>query len=342
MSVGRRRFSLALIACGSAIVLAATAVSGSASTAQAKKIRIGLVLPALSNPFIAPIRDGAVAEAKRLGNVQVLTTGTNIPAEQLNALNTYLAAGVDALMYDPIDSAAISPAVVAANKKGVPVIAVVGGTEQGELATFITPEWYKAGFTVGQQVASRWCKSLDPCKVGLVAGTNAPGPGLDSGKGMIAGVKTKPNVQFVQAVYTDYSAEQSLKAAQQILTGHPDINFVMAWWSVGTISTVSAIRTANKTGDVGTNSLTGACPVLSDMLAGAVYNDAMMFPELMGQAGVQSAVKLVNGQKVPKRQASPYYGITKPKAEAILSGKIKPPAGVPVLAHLKAAKAGCK
>jgi ABC-type sugar transport system substrate-binding protein len=59
MSVGRRRFSLALIACGSAIVLAATAVSGSASTAQAKKIRIGLVLPALSNPFIAPIRDGS-------------------------------------------------------------------------------------------------------------------------------------------------------------------------------------------------------------------------------------------------------------------------------------------
>jgi ribose transport system substrate-binding protein len=342
MSVVRRRLSVTLLAlAGAAALLATTAIPGSASTGQ-KRIRIGLVLPALSNPFISPIRDGAVAEAKRLGNVEVLAKGTNIPAEQLNALNTYIAAGVDALMYDPIDSAAISPAVLAANKKGIPVIAVVGGTEKGRLAAFITPEWYKAGYAVGQQVATGWCKSRNPCKVGLVGGTNAPGPGLDSGKGMIAGVKSRRNVQFAQVVYTDYSAEQSLKAAQQILTGHPDINFVMAWWSVGTISTVSAIRTANKTEDVGTNSLTGACPVLKDLLAGRVYNDAMMFPELMGKAGVQSAVKLLNGQKVPKRQASPYYLITRAKANSILSGKIKPPAGLPVLAHLKAAKAGCK
>lgn len=340
MSVARSRVSLALLGLVGAVVLvAATAVPGSAGQ---KRIRIGLVLPALSNPFIAPIRDGAVAEAKRLGNVQVLTTGTNIPAEQLNALNSYIAAGVDALMYDPIDSAAISPAVVAANRKGIPVIAVVGGTEKGRLATFITPEWYKAGYAVGRQVATGWCRGKSPCKVGLVGGTNAPGPGLDSGKGMMAGVRSARNVQFAQVVYTDYSAEESLRAAQQILTANPDLSFLMAWWSVGTISSVSAIRTANKTGDVGTNSLTGACPVLKDMLAGRVYNDAMMFPELMGKAGVQSAVKLLNGQKVPSRQPSPYYLITRAKANAILSGKLKPPASLPVLAHLREARAGCK
>lgn len=344
MSVQRRRvFLVFLVLSGLAVLLATTAAGGTSGSTQAK-IRIGLVLPALSNPFIAPIRDGAVAEAKRLGNVQVLTTGTNIPAEQANALKTYIAAGVDALMFDPIDSSAVSPAVVEANKKGIPVIAVVGGSEKGKLSTFVSPQWYRAGFVVGQQVANGWCKGKSPCKVGLVGGTNAPGPGLDSGKGMIAGVKSKSNVQLVQTVYTDYGAEQSLRAAQQILTGHPDINFVMAWWSVGTISTVSAIRTANKTGKVGTNSLTGACPVLKDLLDGKVYNDAMMFPELMGKAGVQSAVKLINGEKVPKLQASPHYPITRAKANAILNGKVKPPVGIraQVLAHLKAAKAGCK
>ncbi len=329
-----------------ACVVAATALGSPArtsrTTAAKKTIRIGLVLPALSNPFIAPIRDGAIAEAKKLGNVQVLTTGTNVPAEQLNALNTYLAANVDAIMFDPLDDSAISPAVVAANKKGIPVIAIVGGSQKGKLSTFITPKWFNAGSAAAKQVAGGWCKSLKPCKVAIVGGGNAPGPGLDSGKGMIAGLKGAANVQLVQNVYTDYSAEQSLKAAQQVLTGHPDVNFVMAWWSVGTISTESAIRTANKTGKIGTASLTGACPVLKDMLNGLVYNDVMMFPELMGSAGVTSAVKLINGGKVPAVQASPFYPITKAKAEAILAGKLKPPAGVPVLAHLQAAKAGCK
>jgi len=319
----------------------AVCVSG-AGAKQQKTIRIGLVLPLLSNPFIAPVRDGAVAEAKKLGNVQVLSTGTNIPAEQLNAMNTYLDAKVDVLMFDPIDSSAIAPAVQKANAAGVPVIGVIGGSAKGKLSTLITPDWYKAGYAAGRQVATGWCKNLDPCKVGLVAGTNAPGPGLDSGKGMIAGVKSNPHAQVVQTVYTDYSAEQSLKAAQQILTGHPDLNFLMAWWSVGTLSTESAIRTANLTDKVGTNSLTGACPVLQGLLDGTVYNDVMMFSELMGKAGVDAAVKLVAGKSVPAKVISPNYPITKSQAEALLSGKAKPPASMPVLQHLQAAKAGCK
>jgi ribose transport system substrate-binding protein len=338
---------VAMLAVVAAAGLAVTAAQASRTaslraTSAKKTIRIGLVLPALSNPFISPIRDGAVAEAKKLGNVQVLSTGTNVPAQQLSALKTYIAAKVDAIMFDPIDDSAISPAVIEANKAGIAVIAVVGGSKKGKLSTFITPQWYKAGLLAGKQVANGWCKSVSPCKVALVGGSNAPGPGLDSGRGMTAGAKTSSKVQFVQTVYTDYSAEQSLKAAQQILTGHPDVNFVMAWWSVGTISTESAIRAAGKSGKIGTDSLTGACPVLKDMLAGQVDSDVMMFPELMGSAGVDSAVKLSRGQKVPAVQSSPMYPITKSKAEQILAGKIKPPPGLPILAHLKAAKAGCK
>jgi ribose transport system substrate-binding protein len=336
----RRPLFIAL-ALAVAIIPIAVAVSG-AGAAQQKTIRIGLVLPLLSNPFIAPVRDGAVAEAKKLGNIQVLSTGTNIPAEQLNAMKTYLDAKVDVLMFDPIDSSAIAPAVQQANAAGVPVIGVIGGSAKGKLSTLITPDWYKAGYAAGRQVATGWCKKLNPCKVGLVAGTNAPGPGLDSGKGMIAGVESNPHAQLVQTVYTDYSAEQSLKAAQQILTGHPDLNFLMAWWSVGTLSTESAIRTANLADKVGTNSLTGACPVLQGLLDGTVYNDVMMFSELMGKAGVDAAVKLVAGKKVPAKVISPNYPITKSQADALLSGKRKPPASMPVLQHLQAAKAGCK
>jgi ribose transport system substrate-binding protein len=335
------RFPVAALALLIAIVSVVVGATGAGAT-QNKTIRIGLVLPLLSNPFIAPVRDGAVAEAKKLGNVQVLATGTNIPAEQLNALKTYLAAKVDVLMFDPIDSSAIAPAVQQANAAGVPVIGIIGGSAKGKLSTLITPDWYKAGYAAGKQVATGWCKNLNPCNVGLVAGTNAPGPGLDSGKGMIAGVKSNPNTKLVQVVYTDYSAEQSLKAAQQILTGHPDLNFLMAWWSVGTLSTESAIRTANAASKVGTNSLTGACPVLQGLLGGTVYNDVMMFSELMGKAGVDSAVKLLNHQSVPAKVISPNYPITKTQADAILAGKLKPPSTMPVLQHLQAAKAGCK
>jgi len=62
----------------------------------------------------------------------------------------------------------------------------------------------------------------------------------------------------------------------------------------------------------------------------------------MGKAGVDSAVKLIAHQTVPVNQISPMYPITRPLADEILAGKVKPPAGLPVLQHLQAAKAGCK
>jgi ribose transport system substrate-binding protein len=338
----RRRSVAAFALAGSIVMLSGDLAATAGAKSEQKTIRIGLVLPALSNPFINPVKTGAEAEAKKIGNVKILTTGINTPAEQANALKTYIAGGVDALVFDSIDSAAVSPAVIEANKKGIPVIGVISGAKSGKLATFISPKWYQAGFDVGKQIATGYCRRFNPCRVGLVGGANAPGAGLDSGKGMMAGVKSAKNVDLVQTVYTDYSAEQSLAAAQQILTAHPDLNFLMSWWSVGTISVVSSIRTANKTGKIGAASISGACPVLKDMLDGKVYADAAMFSELMGSAAVQSAIKAIKGEKLPKNQASPYYLITRPKALALLSGKAKAPKGVPIVGHLKAAKAGCK
>ena len=67
----QRRLLFIALTLAVAVLPIAVGVSGAGATQQ-KTIRIGLVLPLLSNPFIAPVRDGAVAEAKKLGNIQVL------------------------------------------------------------------------------------------------------------------------------------------------------------------------------------------------------------------------------------------------------------------------------
>jgi len=314
---------------------------GSADGGGDKTYRIGLVLPALSNPFISPIRDGAEEAAEELG-VDLLVTGTDEPTEQANALQQYLtSANVDALIFNSIDSKAVSPAVEAANQQDVPVIGVVSGTETGELASFVTPDWFQAGEMVGEEIATGWCADIDPCRVGLVAGANAPGAGLDSGKGMIKGIESAPNVELVQTVYTDYSAEQALNAGTEILTGNPDLNFLASWWSVGSLSALEAVRAADKVGDIGVNSLTGACPVLAEMLKDTVYTDVMMFPELMGRTALESAVKILDGEDVPAEQGSPMHLVTNEDVKAMLAGDEEPPDDVPALEHIEEAEAGC-
>lgn len=334
-----------LLCCLMAVSLAAAACTngsnGEASDGDAAGYRIGLVLPALSNPFIFPIRDGAEEAAAELG-VELLVTGTNEPSEQAAALETYLtSANVDALVFNSIDSAAVSPAVERANEMDVPVIGVVSGTETGTLTSFVTPDWFDAGKTAGEEIANGWCADIDPCRVGLVAGANVPGAGLDSGHGLMEGLEANPAVDLVQVVWTDYSAEESLTAGQQILTQHSDLHFLASWWSVGSLSALSAVRGVGKVGEIGVNSISGACPVLQEIIAGNIYNDVMMFPDLMGRASVETAVRALEGEDVPPDQGSPVFPITTEVARGILAGDIEPPADMPVLRNLEEAEAGC-
>src|SRR5918911_316216 len=130
----RPLISLALVG-----ILATAAVAANAGAAHARaaaKYRLGLVLPDLSNLYIAGIRDGAVAQGKK-SNADVLVKGTNDAAGQTNAMLAYVGAKVDAIIVDAIDGNAIVPAIKAANKANIPVIAVQSNVNGGETATFI-------------------------------------------------------------------------------------------------------------------------------------------------------------------------------------------------------------
>ena len=83
-----------------------------APSVSAQNLRIGLVLPELSNEAILDIDIGARARAEELGGIEIMTTGTYSGEEQAKAMENYIAAGVDVLAYDSIDGAATGPAVV--------------------------------------------------------------------------------------------------------------------------------------------------------------------------------------------------------------------------------------
>src|SRR3982750_1984038 len=112
------KLATTLVVLAAAGVLVAAAVAGTSSrgshTRASADYRIGLVLPDLSNLYIAGIRDGAIAQGKKSG-AEILVKGTNDAAGQTNAMLDYVGAKVNAIIVDPIDSAAIVTAVKAAN-----------------------------------------------------------------------------------------------------------------------------------------------------------------------------------------------------------------------------------
>ena len=95
--MGRKLSKVALaltIAAIAGVVVAAATAGSSTRTSHvqaAAKYRIGLVLPDLSNLYIAGIRNGAQAQGKK-SNAEILVKGTNDAAGQTNAMLAYVGA----------------------------------------------------------------------------------------------------------------------------------------------------------------------------------------------------------------------------------------------------------
>jgi ABC-type sugar transport system substrate-binding protein len=338
------KLAAALAVLVSAGVLVAAAVAGSAghnSQARASAdYRIGLVLPDLSNLYIAGIRDGAVAQGKK-SNAEILTKGTNDAAGQTNAMLAYIGAKVDAIIVDPIDSSAIITAVKKANDAGIPVIAVQSNVNGGKTATFIAGREDIAGREMAKD-AVNYCKKHNPCEIGIIEGIRADQSGAEENRAFLATIKPHKNIKVVGQGETQYDPAKALNLATNLLTAHPGIDYLYAWWDPGGAAAVQAVQAKGKIGKIGVASQNGDCIQLGHVLKGNATVTAAFFPSVIGGGGVTAAVKAIKGQKLPKWTVAPVIGVTTKLANDWLSGKSSPPAALKadILQRLKNAKAG--
>lgn len=317
-----------------------TAAETEPGAASGASLRIGLVLPDLSNPFIAGIRDGAQEAADAAGH-ELLVTGDDTPVGQVNATLNYIGAGVDVIGIDAIDAKAISAAVQEANDKGIPVIMVQASTESGEIETFIAADNVEGGRLIGESIVE-WCDGKDPCKLGVVEGNLADQSGVDENNGMKEVVGEHDNIQIVGNAPTNYDPAEALNVATNLMTANPDIDFIYAWWDVGALSAMEAVRSAGRLGEVGIAGFGGNCENLAELIKGNIYHETMFFPQAMGRDFVASAEAVIAGEDLPDVTPAKIFGMTTPLAEAMLAGDEEPPADNPdVLTKLQEAKAGC-
>ena len=140
-----------------AFALSALALTGALACglaqAQTSEPVIGLITKTETNPFFVKMKEGATAEAKKLGAKVVSaagkTDGDN--AGQVTAMENLMAAGAKTILITPSDAKAIVPAIKKAQAKGVMVIALDSPTDPADAtdALFATDN-YKAGELIGQ------------------------------------------------------------------------------------------------------------------------------------------------------------------------------------------------
>ncbi len=308
--------------------------------AEAKTIRVGMVLPDFTqNQLILDLRDRGLAAAEEFG-VELLVEGKGAAEDQVAAVENYIAAGVDVLVYDTTDGPAMLPAIEAANAAGIPVVCIVSCATGGEHAANV---YYNYRPDMGKPLGE-WIASVAPAgaKVGIVDSNQSDSSIKEIYDGIKDGIGDL-KIELIISPPTNWDRAVALDLSRNLMTANPDFDVV-----VGMHDLISAAPLDSKAelGDasVPLAGLGGTCEGLANILAGKQSFTVLQPLAPAGYEGVKAAAAIARGETLPSTEIGvPMIPITKERALAILAGtEDGQPEGVDVLKALQAAKAGCK
>jgi ABC-type sugar transport system substrate-binding protein len=321
--------------------LAVPAASTGAPSSGQKTVRIGFVLPALSNAAILDIKVGAEARAKKLGGIRILTVASYKGEAQAQAIENFIAAKVDVIAYDSIDAAAVGPAIVKANKAKIPVIAIVSKANTGKHATFIAADWRYNGNLIGT-----WMNQAlgGKGKVALLEGNPADSADQGLKNGFIAGIQANgSSIKLVADQPTNWDRAQALSVATNVLTANPDLQGLYGMNDDVALGALEALKAAHRQVQLAGHN--GTCEMLQHILQGDVNFTVLLFNGPLGAQAVDTALGVLKGKKFAAYIRAPSVGLTTATAKAVLAGKT---GGLPanlvsdVRRRLQLAQGGCK
>src|SRR5690606_8468592 len=114
------------------------------------KVKIGLSVSTLNNPFFVSLKEGAEETAKKGGAELIVADAQDDNAKQLNDVEDLIQKNVDILLINPTDSKAVSTAVESANKADIPVITVDRESEGGKVLAHIASDNVAGGKMAGE------------------------------------------------------------------------------------------------------------------------------------------------------------------------------------------------
>jgi ribose transport system substrate-binding protein len=288
------------------VALALVAPSCNRETPQADdKKTVALVLKTLNHPFFVDMRRGAQDAADRLGvTLQVQAAEREIDVDkQMQIVENMLQTGIDVLAITPSGSREIVSALVKAKAANVPILIVDTRLDARAAAdagvvtqTFIGSDNYEGGKLAGEYVVTA---TAGKARVGILEGI----PGHETGDSRLRGfrdaVSKSPGITILASQPANWERDQGFNVFQNMLQAHPTIDTVFAASDLMALGAIEAIAAAGRTGKIRVVGFDALDDAKKAIAAGTMDASVAQFPYEMGKAAIESAVKVLAGEKLP-------------------------------------------
>jgi ABC-type sugar transport system substrate-binding protein len=215
-----------------------------------------------------------------------------------------------AIIINPVDSDAAAPAVKAADRSKIPVIAADRGVNKATVAQTVASD-NVAGGKLGAQELGKLLNGKG--KVVVLQGTSGTSAARDREQGFGEGIKAFPGIQVVAQQPADFDRTKGLDVMSNLLQSHADVTGVFAANDEMALGAIKALGT-KAGGQVKVVGFDGTPDGLKAIQAGTLGASVAQQPVELGRLAVQNAVKAAKGTKIDPTVAVPVKVATKENA----------------------------
>ncbi len=277
---------------------------------------IGVSMALFDDNFLTVLRNGMQDYAKTLDGVELqIEDAQNDVAKQQSQIQNFIAAGVDAIIVNPVDTDATAAMSKIAADAGIPLVYV--NREPVNIDSL--PE--KQAFVASNEVESGTLETQEVCK--LLGGKGKAVVMMGELSNQAARMRTKDihdvlateackGIEIVEEQTANWSRTQGADLMTNWLSASVEFDAVIANNDEMAIGAIQALKAAGRSMD---SVVIGGVDATQDALAAMAAGDldVTVFQNAAGQGkgSVDAALKLAKGEPVEKKVYIPFELVTK-------------------------------
>jgi ribose transport system substrate-binding protein len=267
---------------------------------------IAIIMKTMNNPFFIDMQAGAEEAAKKL-SVTLIVQGADREVDvekQMQIMENLIQRKVDAICVAPSGSRELIPAILKANRAGIPVLSIDTRVDSaalaevgGKIITYIGSDNFQGGKIAGEFLRK---KLNNDGKIAILEGI----PGHETGdarlKGFHSALIDVPGIEIVASQTANWERDQGFNVFQNILQSHPEVEALFACNDLMALGAVEAIAAAGKTSNitvVGFDAVEDAKVAIKE---GNMDGSIAQHPYEMGQLAVENAYRTLQGDDIPR------------------------------------------
>jgi len=271
--------------------------------------KIGDVEKTLSNEYWQALAKGYTKKAKELGvivDVQA-AQNENDQAGQLSIAETMISKKYAALLVSPQTDSNLFPAINEAKQNKVPVVNVDDALA-ANADVFVGNIQKDNGVNAAKYIAD---KIGGKGQVACIEGQAGVYGAEERTAGFKETIAKSPNVKLVSSVPADWDRQKALDAATNIMNQYPDLKAFYCNNDGMALGVVEAVKNAGKLGKIIIIGTDGTNAAYESIKKGELTGTVDSFAEKTGEIGLEVAIRLLGGQKIPRVVITPQALVTK-------------------------------